>query len=178
MLRSRFWAFLWSLWLGGCLWGCQPALPVGQTYLVSVERALSGQTLALSAPIGPDAAVDQIRLAGIQAPDLKQVPWGEAAQQRLQELIGKTVRIEPVSLEPDDYNRLWAYVWRDRQLINQQLVQEGYVLVDPLSLETSPYQTALLRAQEQARLVGLGIWQPKQPLRLTPAEFRQQQSPS
>ncbi|NJL87550.1 MAG: thermonuclease family protein [Leptolyngbyaceae cyanobacterium SM1_1_3] len=179
MLRSHFWSFFLICLLSACLWGCQETTAQMESYQVEVERALSGQVIALSTPVGADPGIYQIRLAGIQAPDLAQAPWGKAAQQRLQELVELgSVRLELVSAEPDDYDRLWAYVWRDRQLINQQLANEGYVLVDQSSLASSPYQQQLIRAQERARLVGLGIWQPEQPMRLTPAEFRQQQAQS
>ncbi|MFE4106564.1 thermonuclease family protein [Almyronema epifaneia] len=178
MLRSRLWGFLLVCLFSGYLGGCQGITPpLENSYQSQVDYVVSGQAIALTTPIGSDPAIDQIRLAGIQAPDLEQTPWGEAARQRLQELVEKAaVRLELTSLEPDAYQRLWAYVWRDRQLINQQLVNEGYVLVDLDSLAHSPYEQSFRRAQERARLVGVGIWQPDQPLRLTPTEFRQQQS--
>jgi micrococcal nuclease len=58
-------------------------------------------------------------------------------------------------------------------LLNEQLVKEGYVLAAPRS-PNKKYDSRIARAQEYARLMGYGIWNPDQPMRLTPAEFRRQ----
>nr|WP_250125489.1 thermonuclease family protein [Chroococcidiopsis sp. CCMEE 29] len=73
--------------------------------------------------------------------------------------------------DKDTFGRRLAYVWQDGVLLNEKLVKEGYVL----RVTRSPnhkYDQRLARAQEWARLMGLGVWNPEQPMRLTPAEFR------
>jgi micrococcal nuclease len=57
-------------------------------------------------------------------------------------------------------------------LVNEQLVVEGYVYV-PRSINNK-YEQRLTNAQEFARLMGKGIWNPEKPMRLTPTEFRRQ----
>jgi len=114
----------------------------------------------------------QVRLVGIDAPDFQQQPWGQAAKERLEAMIGG----RPVLLEfdvqgKDAFERRLAYVWQDGVLLNEKLVREGYVLWVMRS-PNHKYDQRLARAQEWARLMGVGVWNPEQPMRLTPAEFR------
>lgn len=169
------------LWLIGAiasliLVSCQSPQSPSTRFTAQVSRVVSGQVIELANPILPNSTVRQIRLAGIQTPDLKQVPWGPAAKQHLQALIqNQPVHIVPTQPEPDDYDRLWADVWVDHQHLNATLVREGYALVDQDELPRLTYGQSLVRSQERARLLGLGIWDPQTPLRQTPTEFRQQQ---
>lgn len=163
------------------LFGCQFSHPPsGLT--VRVQRIVSGQNIEVILSERANSS-QQVRLIGISAPDLRQQPWGETAKQRLAELIGEsktrhslaqTVLLESESEEPDRFGRLPAHVWHNGTLVSEQLVKEGYVLAE---LEyPHKYSQRLQYAQEYARLMGYGIWNPKQPMRLTPAEFRSQHS--
>lgn len=163
--------------------GCQsPHVPTGRTVTVQVQRVVSGQTLDVLNPTQQTSLIERVRLIGIEAPDLKQEPWGTAAKNRFEQIISQTANqpivLKPVFLEPDvqekDSTGRWlAYVWYDGVLINEQLVKEGYVLAAP-RLPNTKYDARLARAQEYARLMGYGIWNPDKPMRLTPAEFRRQ----
>lgn len=118
---------------------------------------------------------DRVRLIGIDAPDWRQKPWGSDAKTRLQNLLeGQSVWIEFDEKTKDDYNRHLVYVWLDEGLlVNELLVREGYVLAAERQPNTK-YSQRLARAQEWARLRELGIWNPKNPMRLTPTEFRRE----
>ena len=145
------------------LQSCQPAIPQ-KLEEVRITRVVSGQTLELKGK--------QVRLVGIDAPDLQQQPWGRVAKEQLQAMIGG----EPVLLEFDVQNqdqlgRRLAYVWQDGELLNEKLVAQGYALAIPRN-PNHKYDQRLSRAQEAARLMGKGIWNFDQPMRLTPAEFR------
>lgn len=118
--------------------------------------------------------MQQVRLIGVAAPDLNQAPWGQAAREQLRQLIqGQEVTLELGIEARDRFNRVLAYVWLDGILLNQQLVEEGYVLADE-QLPNTKYSQTLAHAQLEARLMQRGIWDPQQPLRLTPREFRRQ----
>jgi len=145
---------------------------------------VSGQTLDVLNTNQQPPQIERVRLIGIEAPDLKQHPWGAAAKNRFEKMItkitGQQLVLQPVFLEPDvqekdSYGRWLAYVWHDNVLLNEQLVKEGYVLAAPRS-PNNKYDSRLARAQEYARIMGYGIWNPDQPMRLTPAEFRRQNS--
>lgn len=142
---------------------------------VGVARVVSGQTLEVTGTGEQPARATRVRLVGIDAPDLQQHPWGRAAKQRLEAMIGGgTVILEFDVEKKDSFGRRLAYVWKNGVLLNEQLVAEGYVLSVPQALSHHKYDQRLTRAQEWARLMGQGIWNPKQPMRLTPTEFRRQ----
>jgi micrococcal nuclease len=149
-----------------------------------VQQVVSGQTLDVLNTNQQPPLIERVRLIGIEAPDLKQHPWGAAAKNRFEKMIskitGQQLVLQPVFLEPDvqekDSSGRWlAYVWHDNVLLNEQLVKEGYVLAAPRS-PNNKYDSRIARAQEYARIMGYGIWNPDQPMRLTPAEFRRQNS--
>ncbi|HEY9666213.1 MAG TPA: thermonuclease family protein [Coleofasciculaceae cyanobacterium] len=163
--------------------GCQ-STPVPTGITVQVQQVVSGQTLDVLNSAQPTASIERVRLIGIEAPDPRQEPWGMAAKNRFEQLIGKTngqqLVLQPVFLEPDvqekdSFGRWLAYVWYDGKLLNEQLVKEGYVLAAP-RLPNTKYDSRIARAQEYARIMGYGIWNPAQPMRLSPAEFRRQNS--
>lgn len=170
-LRDRFLAIslCWVL----LLVGCQKAIEPSGTP-VSVRQVASGQALEIVNASEQTPTPQKVRLLGIDAPDLKQQPWGIAAKQGLEELVrSKSVQLEFDVERQDQYGRSLAYVWVGNQLANEQLVAAGYALAMPRSPNVK-YQEKLQRAQESARLMGRGIWNPENPLRQTPTEFRRQ----
>lgn len=179
-MRRGFRSQATLIWItsGYLLWltGCQRANPIaGLT--AQVQRVVSGQSLEVLDPSGGTPSLKRVRLMGIAAPDLQQQPWGIAAKKKLEELVStrrqlglQSVVLEFEGQEKDRFGRRLAYVWHDRTLVNETLVAQGYVLADVSP--DSKYCQRLIRAQEYARLMGYGIWNPKQPMRLTPQEFR------
>ncbi|MCT7951634.1 thermonuclease family protein [Ancylothrix sp. C2] len=170
---KRRWVYCLLLMFLFLVGGCQKQVkPQGIT--VPVQRVLSGQSLEVS---GSLEVSNRIRLIGVDAPDFRQEPWGEQAKQRLQELINN----QQVLLESDVESKycfenrctLLAYVWVNNKLLNEELAKEGLVLASPRDPNTK-YQKRLESAQEYARIMGLGIWNPENPMRQTPAEFRKQ----
>ncbi|MBW4555344.1 MAG: thermonuclease family protein [Trichormus sp. ATA11-4-KO1] len=141
---------------------------------VKVARVVSGQSLEVLGMAEQPNLISRVRLVGIDAPDLQQQPWGDEARQLLEKLIGDLEK--PVTLEfdleaKDKIGRTLAYVWRDQQLLNEQVVKQGYALFVGRS-PNHKYDQRLERAQQWARLMGKGIWHPEKPMRVPPAEFR------
>ena len=146
--------------------------PQGQ--IVKVERAFSGQTINAVSLSDLQAIPRPVRLIGINAPDLRQMPWGPQARNKLAELIGdRPVLLEFDVEKQDRFQRQLGYIWREKELINEQLVKQGYALAVARSPNTK-YDRRLANAQEWARIMGVGIWNPENPMRLTPTEFRRQ----
>ena len=147
---------------------------------VTVDYAPSGQTLQLLYPLAvadAEGRVERVRLLGVTAPDLDQVPWGPAAQDCLnQRVADQTVGLTAPDPAADAYGRLWAYVRVGDRLVNQALLSEGCVYVDEADLLQHPQPDDWINAQERARVLGLGIWDPDQPLRQSPDAFRQAQA--
>ncbi|MGF1535709.1 MAG: thermonuclease family protein [Elainellaceae cyanobacterium] len=151
---------------------CSPPPPTGTS--LSVARVISGQTVEVLAA-GQTQTVP-VRLAGLNAPDLGQLPWGPDAKRYLEDLLlQRSVVLESdreTADYPDPYGRQIAYLWLDGQMVNETLLAQGQAMV---SEQVSPkYAHRLAHAQHQARLLGLGIWNPAAPMRQTPVEFRQQ----
>ncbi|MCF4969999.1 thermonuclease family protein [Nostoc sp. CMAA1605] len=155
--------------------GCQAKnQTVNNQTQVRVARVVSGQTLEVVGIAEQPTLISQVRLIGVDAPDLRQYPWGEDSKELLEKMLGNLEK--PVMLEfdveaKDKIGRNLAYVWKDNQLLNEQVIKQGYALF----VERSPnfkYNQRLDRAQQWARIMGKGIWNPEQPMRQTPAEFR------
>jgi micrococcal nuclease len=162
--------------LGGIYW-----------YLKSIERQLQTATqrfvpplleLASPVPLASDSAVVKrvidgdtielesgqiVRYIGIDTPEtihpLKgQECFGREATQRNRELVeGKVVRLEKDVNETDRYGRLLRYVWVEDQLINLQLVEEGYALARSYPPDIAK-QDLLRQAEAQAQELNLGLW--------------------
>ena len=142
-----------------------------QTNLISgkVTRVFSGQTIEVV--LVETSETVKVRITGIDAPDLRQSPWGQTAQKKLRELVlNLPISIEVQNLEKDSFNRINGHVWQDNTLISQQLVKEGYVIAN--TEYPHSYSKLLIDAQEYARLMGYGIWNPELALRQNPSQFR------
>ncbi|MEO1006741.1 MAG: thermonuclease family protein, partial [Cyanobacteria bacterium J06638_38] len=93
-----------------------------------VTRVVSGQTVEVR--LTGATEITKVRITGIDAPDLRQDPWGKAAKEKLSELVmGLPILLES-ELDRDRFNRLNAHIWQDQTLISQQLVESGCVLAN------------------------------------------------
>ena len=141
---------------------------------LKVARVVSGQSLEVLGMESQPNLISQVRLIGLDAPDLRQLPWGEDAKQLLEGLIGganQAVNLEFDLEAKDKFNRTLAYVWKDKLLLNEEVVKQGYALFVARS-PNHKYDRRLERAQQWARIMGKGIWNTDKPMRMTPGEFR------
>lgn len=146
-----------------------------QGEMVLVGQVVSGQTIEVVTASNPTATdARQVRLIGIEAPDMRQQPWGTQARQQLAELLGdRPVLLELDVEKRDRYQRQLGYIWASEELINEEMVKLGYALAKPRS-PNSKYDRRLANAQAWARIMGVGIWNPEEPMTITPTEFRRQ----
>lgn len=151
-----------------------PPAIAGANLTLPVWQVINGHELEVGGISGYPEITERVRLVGIEAPDLDQDPWGEMAKQHLEQWLDRgAIVLESDAESRDDQGRRLAYVWNHDKLLNEQLVAKGYALAVPQP-PNNKYDQRLAHAQEQARLLGLGIWNPEHPMRLSPAEFRQQ----
>lgn len=125
---------------------CQAAEPVFFAKVVGVH---DGDTITVYDGARPQI---KVRLASIDAPELKQ-PYGQAAKVQLSNLIfGQTVRITPAGR--DRYRRMIAEVHFDNHWVNLQMVALG------AAWRYDKYSSSeiLLNAQRQASKAQLGLW--------------------
>jgi micrococcal nuclease len=141
-----------------------------------VTRVVSGQTVEVM--LANTSKAVKVRIIGIDAPDLRQDPWGEAAKKRLTELVMAMpveIELEPEGDKPTDtlrdrFNRLPAHLWQNKVLVGKQLIEEGCVLAD--DRYDHSYSKLMQESQEYARALGYGIWNPDRAMRYTPSQFR------
>ncbi|MGK7920087.1 MAG: thermonuclease family protein [Trichodesmium sp.] len=142
--------------------------------MIRVERVVSGQTIEMADRSAALPLLIPIRLIGIQAPDIRQQPWGQEARTELEKLtLGQEVLLEFDVQQTDKFDRQLGYIWLKGKLINEYMVKEGLALAQP-DFPNTKYMERLTNAQERARLLGLGIWNPDEPMRQTPGQFRSQ----
>jgi micrococcal nuclease len=176
----KWWHFVGLALLTGC-----QASP-HQHLTVQVSRVISGHSIEWIDKSQQPPVIQQGRLIGIDAPNLAQEPWGKQAKQRLEELIGtpskSTVSVEFDGTDADKYGRKYVYLWKDGRLLNEQLVKDGCVLASMRtgsSAMNNPngtkYRERFIQGSQYARIMGAGIWNPEQPMRMSPSEFRKEE---
>ncbi|TAE59159.1 MAG: thermonuclease family protein [Nostocales cyanobacterium] len=148
--------------------------PANITTQVKLARVVSGQTLEVSGMGEQPNLISQVRLIGLDAPDLGQRPWGYEAKEMIEKLIGEgeqNINLEFDLENKDKFGRTLAYVWKDKVFLNEEVIKQGYGLFSGRS-PNHKYDKRLENAQQWARIMGKGIWNPEKPMRLTPSEFR------
>jgi hypothetical protein len=68
----------------------------------------------------------KVRLIGIDAPELRQLPWGPRAVAFMRNLVlDKTLLLETDVTQYDKYGRLLAYAWVDVKMANEEIALAG-----------------------------------------------------
>ena len=118
---------------------------------------------------------ENVRLIGIDAPELHQAPWGKVSREALKAIVeGKQVRLETDVTVRDQYKRLLAYVYVGEMLVNLELVRQGQAVlytVPPNVVHVEDYR----KAEQEAREAGRGVWNQAQPLDVVPDCYRKRQ---
>ena len=105
----------------------------------------------------------RVRYIGMNAPEMgddlrSPQPFAAEATARNAELVaGRTVMLEKDVSETDRYGRLLRYVWVGDVMINVELVRLGYARASTYPPDVK-YQEQLLRAEQEARSAGRGLW--------------------
>ena len=125
-------------------------LPVSaETLTGQVVGVHDGDTLTLRVAGNQSA---KVRLAGIDAPELKQ-PYGQQAKQALSALaFGKAARVE--SPGPDKYGRTLGTVFVGAVNVNAELVKRGAAWV----YRAYPFPPELEVLEAQAQAAKRGLW--------------------
>lgn len=156
-----------------------PAVSAGAAAAGTVFRVISvsdGDTVKLRAEsvAGLPVRVEQVRLIGIDAPELDQEPWGRRAKRHLKKMLSESNWLVTVELDldrRDRYGRLLAYLWDRRgRMINEQMVEAGYAQLYTIPPNVK-YAGRLQAAQQRAIRRGAGIWGAKG-LRESPRHWR------
>ena len=113
--------------------------------------------------------IQTIRLACIDAPEMRQPTYGELAKQQLQALlpVNTVVSLRPV--DTDRYGRLVAEIFRSDSNVNLSLVSSGHAVVYRQYLGNCNAET-YLNAEAIAQQNGLVFWSQADPV--MPWDFR------
>lgn len=129
-----------------------PTGPRRETVPCTVTRIVDGDTVECD-------GAHRVRLIGMDTPEANQPPFGTEAAAALTAMlpVGSTVQLEP-DVEPRDrYNRVLAYVWAGRILINWRMVREGWAVLLTYAPNVQ-YVDAFTDAERRAREEGRGLW--------------------
>ena len=106
-----------------------------------------------------------VRLACVDAAEMKQAPYGQAASQRLKQLLPKGQRVSLRVVDVDRYKRTVAEVYVGSTPINLQMVREGQAVAYQQYLSGCPgLRNQLLQAEQQARSQRLQFWSQARPV--------------
>lgn len=102
---------------------------------------------------------EQVRLTGIDCPEIKQ-EWGfKALDFTRAKTWGKDVRLEFDAQQRDRYGRLLAYVWlNDTTMLNEELVRQGLAMIATYPPNVT-YVQRFKDAQQEAFREKKGFWQ-------------------
>lgn len=162
-----------ALWGAACFFGLT-GVALAETLQGTCVSVYDGDTLTLM--VGDRK--EKIRLLGIDAPEMKQAPWGKQSRDFARGLaLNKQLRIETDVQPRDRYGRLLGYAYAGDTFINLELVRQGQavLLTYPPNVK---YVERFTAAQKEARAKGLGIWNPKSPLDVSPRDFRRGKKPA
>ena len=104
---------------------------------------------------------ERVRLLQIDAPELGTgACYGQEATRELRRLLpsGTTVRIEPDLDRIDRFGRTLAYVERDGEVVNIELVELGAAVPWFVGGDRGRYADELLEAARDARAERRGLW--------------------
>lgn len=118
-----------------------------------LEHIRDGDTLVVK--IGTE--ITDLRLYGIDCPELDQEPYGHLARSRLQELLGTHPNLDVLEIDRDHYDRLVAEVWVGNCCINTQLLREGFAVAYRYHLQ-GKYRQRYITAEAIAKRHKLQWW--------------------
>lgn len=127
---------------------CQTALCCKDCRSIRVSRVIDGDTF--------DSPTGRVRLFGVDTPERGQ-PCYTQASERLQELSGSSVRVEPGPRKSDPNGRRLFYIYtRHGESIEERLIREGLGRAWTLD---GQHRDLLVQLERQAQTSGSGcLW--------------------
>ncbi len=149
----------WFQCVAICL-GCLGSGAFAEVLLGTVIAVHDGDTITLQNESGQK----KIRLAGIDAPELKQ-PYGVESRRALREVVlDKQVRVETAKI--DKFGRVVGRVILDGQDINLKQLQLGMAWVYRAYLKelSKEDRATYLEAEAQSKVTPVGLWKDSNPV--------------
>ena len=136
-------------------WLHQPKAPPSSTakgaeLVCTVKSVYDGDTLSATCPAGEV----KVRVFGIDAPEMKQEPWGDRSREAFRGLLPRFGSITLRVTDQDRYGRTVAQVLVDSQDLGLEMVRRGQAIVYRQYNDSALYQ----QAQAEAKQARRGVW--------------------
>ncbi|MBM3247127.1 thermonuclease family protein [Candidatus Pacearchaeota archaeon] len=122
-----------------------------------LTRVIDGDTIKVIFP--SEGQEESIRLLGINTPE-KKMPHANASSSFLKEFENNTIYLLRDKENTDKYNRKLRYLFYEDRFVNLEILEKGFA--NAYYYSDLIYEKELLRAETQARELGLGIWEKSQ----------------
>ncbi|TPE62302.1 nuclease [Sandaracinobacter neustonicus] len=141
------------------------AMPLAAaSFTGEVVRVKDGDSILVYRP--DVKRISEVRLAGIDAPELAQ-PWGIQSRTAMRRLVlGKQVEVEVT--DKDRYNRLVGKVWQGRIYVNAAMTEGGHAWAYDRYMKDRQIRAG----QDKARREKRGLWALPPEQRIVPAAWR------
>ncbi len=123
----------------------------GAELVCTVKAVYDGDTLTASCPGGEVT----VRVFGIDAPEMKQEPWGDRSREALRGLLPRFGSIELRVMDRDRYDRTVARVVVGERDVGLEMVRQGRAVVYEQYNDSPVYR----QAQAEAKQARRGIWE-------------------
>ncbi len=127
------------------------AMAKGADLVCTVKAVFDGDTLAASCEDGEV----KVRVFGIDAPEMKQEPWGDRSLQAMRGLLPRRDPVRLQVMDHDRYGRTVALVFAGERDAGLEMVRQGRAVVYKQYNDLPAYRQAQAEAQRARR----GIWE-------------------
>ncbi|CAM3604513.1 MULTISPECIES: thermonuclease family protein [Saccharibacillus] len=138
----------------------QPSAEADGKITAEVERTVDGDTFIANFE---DGSRERVRMLLIDTPETKKEgtavqPFGpEASEYAKKRLTGQTVELEFDDEPRDQYDRMLAYVYLDGELVNEEMLEQGFARV-VVYKPNDKYVESFREIQNEAKRKKLGVW--------------------
>ena len=139
----------------------------GKTYRCKVVKVSDGDTVTCRKRFFSRQQVS-VRLAYIDAPELRQSHGSEAKQALQKMLLHKNVKVVVTDLDP--YGRYVGDIYRLGRSISEQLIKQGYAWAYPNYAKNKAHREHLVGLQAHAKAKKVGMWKNRK--NENPSDFR------
>ncbi len=127
------------------------AVTRGTELVCTVKSVYDGDTLTASCPDGEV----KIRVFGIDAPEMKQEPWGDRSREAFRSLLPRRDPVRLRVMDQDRYGRVVAQVFAGERDAGLEMVRQGRAVMYEQYNDSPAYRQAQAEAQRARR----GIWE-------------------
>lgn len=138
----------------------QPSADADGKVTAEVERTVDGDTFIANFE---DGSRERVRMLLIDTPETKKEgtavqPFGpEASEYAKKRLTGQTVELEFDDEPRDQYDRMLAYVYLDGELVNEEMLEQGFARV-VVYKPNDKYVESFREIQNETKRKKLGVW--------------------